>query len=372
MKIGITCHASAGGSGILATQLGMALAERGHEIHFVSTEVPYRLAGFHPNIYCHTVDTATYPLFGTPPMSLALAARIAEAAEEAEIDVWHAHYAIPNAISAVLARDMLPPERKFKLVTTLHGTDITLVGTDPSFYRITKYAMKKSDAVTSVSKWLTEETRREFAFDTPIETIYNFLDDKFPPEPPERCTLADDNEKILMHVSNFRPVKRVTDVVRIFKKVSEHVHSILVMVGDGPERMSAVGVAKQLGVLHRVKFLGSYDAIENILPCADLLLQPSEHESFGLAPLEAMACGVPVIGTNSGGVTEVVQHGVTGYLDEVGDIDTMAGHAIDILTNADLAKALGDAGRHRASTQFQKAPIIDQYENLYTRLLAEK
>ncbi|PCJ59805.1 MAG: N-acetyl-alpha-D-glucosaminyl L-malate synthase BshA [Candidatus Hydrogenedentota bacterium] len=370
MKIGITCHPSAGGSGIMATELGIALAQRGHEIHFVTTGLPFRLTGFHSNIVCHTVDVISYPLFTNPPASLALATKIAEVAEENDIELWHAHYAIPNAACAILGRDMLPEEKKFKIITTLHGTDITLVGADPSFFRITKFAMESSDAVTAVSNWLADETRKEFKLTKPVQMIYNFLDEeKFPPECTPRCTLADDNEKIVMHVSNFRPVKRVTDVVRVFKKISEQVNAILVMVGDGPERMSAVGVARQLGITDRIKYLGRYENIENILPCADLVFQPSEHESFGLTPLEAMACEVPVLGTRSGGITEVVEHGVTGYLAEVGDIDTMAKYALKILTDEEHAKEMGKKGYERAMKLFSKEAIIDQYEAVYHEVM---
>ncbi len=219
MRIGITCHATAGGSGILATELGLALAARGHTIHFVTYEAPFRLQGFHENVFAHSVDVVSYPLFRNPPFSLALATKIADVAEEHDIELWHAHYAIPHAVCALLARDMLPPEKQFKIVTTLHGTDITLVGSDPSFFRITKYAMESSDAVTAVSNWLSEETRREFQLKVPIRTIYNFLNmEKFKASHAERCKLAEKNEKIVMHISNFRPVKRVTDVVRAFKK----------------------------------------------------------------------------------------------------------------------------------------------------------
>lgn len=370
MKIGITCHPSAGGSGIMATELGIALADRGYEVHFVTTEPPFRLPAFKENIFCHTVNVVPYPLFANPPASLALASKISEVAEENDIEIWHAHYAIPNAACAIMARDMLPPEKQFKIVTTLHGTDITLVGADPSFFRITKYAMETSDAVTAVSNWLTSETEREFDLQKPIHTIYNFLDQsKFPPESPERCTLADDDEKIIMHISNFRPVKRVTDVVRVFNKVIESVNARLVMVGDGPERLSAVGVAKQLGITNKITYLGTHENIETILPCADLIFQPSEHESFGLIHLEAMTCEVPVLGTGSGGVKEVVEHGVTGYLAEVGDIDSMAEYAVRILTDDSLADEMGRKGRIRAREHFDMDTIIDQYEALYKSIL---
>ena len=356
----------------MATELGLAMADQGHEIHFVTSgSPPYRLGEFHANIMSHIVDPISYPLFQYPPASLALMTRIAEVAEEYAIELWHAHYAIPNAACALFAKDMLPEKKRFKLITTLHGTDITLIGSDPSFYRITKFAIENSDAATAVSRWLAEETRRELDLQCTVHPIYNFLDEnKFPPESPERCTLADDNEKIVMHISNFRPVKRVTDVVRAFKKISDRVNSILVMVGDGPERMAAMSVARQLGVADKIKYLGNHQAVENILPCADLLFQPSEHESFGLTPLEAMACEVPVLGTNSGGIVEVVEHGVTGYLTEVGDIDAMADYAIRILTDEEHAKELGRRGRERAARLFSKKDILRQYEALYEEVLA--
>lgn len=370
MRIGITCHASAGGSGILATELGIALAERGHTVHFVTYESPFRLQGFHDNIFAHSVDIVSYPLFRNPPYSLALATKISEIALEHNIELWHAHYAIPHAVCAILARDMLPPEKRFKLVTTLHGTDITLVGSDPSFFRITKYGMERSDAVTAVSHWLSEETEREFQLSKPVRTIYNFLNmDKFNASPAERCKLAEKDEKIVMHISNFRPVKRVTDVIRAFKKISDQVPARLIMVGDGPERMSAVGVAKQLGITDRVKYLGNHEAIESLIPCADLIMQPSEHESFGLVPLEAMACEVPVIGTDSGGVREVVENGVSGFLCEVGDTESMAARAIEILTDPGRAREMGRRGRERAVQCFSEAVIVNQYVALYDELV---
>jgi N-acetyl-alpha-D-glucosaminyl L-malate synthase BshA len=369
MKIGITCHPSAGGSGILATELGLAMAERGHEVHFVTFENPFRLTKFHARVYSYYVSAVTYPMFQQPPGVLALAARIADVAEEHGIELWHAHYAIPYAASAIMARDMLPPEKRFKVVTTLHGTDITLVGTDPSFFRVTQYAMEHSDAVTAVSDWLKHETEREFKLSLPVRRIYNFLDvDRFTADKPRRCDLAEGDEKIIMHVSNFRPVKRVTDVVRAFKKIAEQVPARLIMVGEGPERISAVGVAKQLGISDRIRYLGNVTNIETLLPCADIVFQPSEHESFGLVPLEAMACEVPVIATGSGGICEVIEHGVTGYLCEVGDTDTMARYALEILTHPDLAKQMGQQGRARAIKLFSKDKIVLLYEQLYQEI----
>lgn len=370
MRIGITCHPSAGGSGILATELGIALAERGHAVHFVTFEPPFRLTEFHANVYSHFVSAVTYPMLRQPPGGLALSAKIADVAEEFEIELWHAHYAIPYAASAVMARDMLPPEKRFKVVTTLHGTDITLVGADPSFLRVTQYTMENSDAVTAVSNWLKEETEREFKLSRSIRTIYNFVNaDRFKVDRSQSCSLAERDEKIVMHVSNFRPVKRVTDVVRAFRKILDRVAARLVMVGDGPERISAVGVAKQLGIADKIKYLGNQENIESLIPCADLVFQPSEHESFGLVPLEAMASEVPVIGTASGGICEVVEHGVTGFLCEVGDIDAMAGYAITLLTNPKRAKEMGRKGRQRAIEMFSKDKIVAQYEELYRELV---
>jgi L-malate glycosyltransferase len=371
MKIGITCHPSAGGSGILATELGIALADQGHVVHFVTETAPFRLNEYRENIFTHYVDSVSYPLFRSPPYSLALASKICEVAEEHDIEVWHAHYAIPNAAAALFAREMLPPEKRFCLVTTLHGTDITLVGSDPSFYRITKFAMERSCVVTAVSNWLAEETMREFELEKPIRTIYNFLDpEKFHGDAKHPCGLAKGDEKIVMHVSNFRPVKRVTDVVRVFKRITESVNARLVMVGEGPERMAAVGVARQLGITDKITYLGNHQQIETILPCADLVFQPSEHESFGLVPLEAMACGIPVLATASGGIVEVVEHGVTGYLCEVGDIETMATHAIEILSDEEKARKMGQLGQEQARSKFDRDTIINQYVALYEEVVA--
>lgn len=371
MKIGITCHPSAGGSGIMATELGFALAERGHTIHFVTSEPPFRHKDYQENIFFHYVDSVSYPLFRTPPYSLALATKISDVAEECDIDIWHAHYAIPNAAAAIFGREMLPPEKRFGIVTTLHGTDITLVGSDPSFFRITKFAMEKSCAVTAVSQWLNDETMREFKLERPIRTIYNFLDhSKFNGNQVKRCQLGCGDEKIIMHISNFRPVKRVTDVIRVFKRILDRIDARLIMVGEGPERMAAVGVAKQLGISDRIKYLGNYESIESIIPCADLVIQPSEHESFGLVPLEAMACKVPVIATASGGITEVIEHGVSGYLCEVGDIEQMTRCALEILTDESKAKAMGERGQERALSGFRRDDSVDQYIEVYEEVQA--
>ncbi|MCF6285991.1 MAG: N-acetyl-alpha-D-glucosaminyl L-malate synthase BshA, partial [Candidatus Hydrogenedentes bacterium] len=268
-------------------------------------------------------------------------------------------------------REMPPRVKQFGLVTTLHGTDITLVGSDPSFFRITQFAMERSCAVTAVSQWLNDETMREFKLERPIKTIYNFLDhEKFNGDTVRRCQLGCGDEKILMHISNFRPVKRVTDVVRVFKRVLDQMDATLVMVGEGPERMAAVGVAKQLGISDRIKYIGNHENIESIIPCADLVIQPSEHESFGLVPLEAMACRVPVVATASGGIIEIIEHGVSGYLCEVGDIEHMAQCAIEILSDPKRADAMGQCGQERAMSGFKRDDIVAEYEALYAEVLA--
>jgi len=371
MKIGITCLAGTGGSGILATELGIAIAERGHTVHFVTyNHQPFRLRSFHDRVFSHCVEVSSYPQLRHPPYSMALMAKIAEVAEENDIDLWHAHYAVPHAACAHMARTMLPPEHRFKVITTLHGTDITLVGLDPSYFRLTRFAIEHSDGLTAVSNWLARETQREFDLSRPVRTIYNFLNvQRFSTPTADRRCLADDDEKIVMHLSNFRPVKRVTDVVRAFNKVCRQVPARLIMVGEGPERMSAVGVARQLGISDKVRLLGNVENVESIIPLADLVFQPSEHESFGLVALEAMVCGVPFLGTASGGVVEVVECGTTGYLCEVGDTETMAARAIQLLTDEALAKQMGRRGRERAARLFSKERIVDQYEALYCELL---
>ncbi len=372
MKIGISCHSTAGGSGILATELGIALAKRGHTIHFVTTEPPFRLRGFYENIFSHTVNLVPYPLFRHLPFTLALSTKMFEVAQEQEIDLWHVHYAIPYAACAVIAREMMPKEKKFHIVTTLHGTDITLVGSDPSYFHLTRFAMERSCRVTAVSNWLANETQETFNLSKPIHTIYNFVNlDRFDTPRADRRNLAADDEKIIMHISNFRPVKRVTDVVRTFKKILERVNARLIMVGDGPERISATGVARQLGISDKITYVGNNEAVESILPLADLVFQPSEHESFGLVPLEAMLSGVPVLGTASGGVCEVVEHGVTGYLCEVGDTETMARYAIEILEDPAKAREMGAKGRDRAHERFNENRIVDQYEQLYESCLTD-
>ncbi|MGI6461315.1 MAG: N-acetyl-alpha-D-glucosaminyl L-malate synthase BshA [Candidatus Hydrogenedentales bacterium] len=366
MRIGISCHSTAGGSGILATELGIALAKRGHSVHFVTAEPLFRLRGFYENIVCHTVNLVPYPLFRHLPFTLALSTKMFEVAKEHDIELWHVHYAIPYAACAVIAQEMMPKDQRFHIVTTLHGTDITLVGIDPSYFHLTKFAMERSCTVTAVSNWLAHETQQAFELSKPIHTVYNFANlDRFNVPLANRENLAKPDEKIVLHISNFRPVKRVTDVVRTFKKILEHVNARLIMIGDGPERISAAGVARQLGIADKISYLGNNETVEGILPLADLVFQPSEHESFGLVPLEAMLSAVPVLGTASGGICEVVEHGVTGYLCEVGDTDAMARCALEILLDEQKARDMGAKGRARAHELFAEETIVDQYEQLY-------
>ncbi|HOQ33002.1 MAG TPA: N-acetyl-alpha-D-glucosaminyl L-malate synthase BshA [Candidatus Hydrogenedens sp.] len=366
LKIGISCHTSTGGSGIVATELGLALASRGHEVHFVVDNIPFRLRDNLENVFCHIVEPVNYPVLNQPPYYLAMASRIAEVVEEHNIQLWHAHYAIPHASIALLAKEMLPQELKFCLITTLHGTDITIVGADPSLYRITKYAMEHSCAITAVSNWLKHETEREFHLSKPIHTIYNFIDlSRFTIKNKARIPFIEKDKKVIMHISNFRAVKRVTDVIRVFKKISDKMDAQLIMVGEGPEKVSSVGVARQLGILNKVKYIGNYHNIEELLPHADLVIQPSEHESFGMVALEAMASGVPVIATKSGGIQELIVDGETGFLCEVGDIETMADWAIQVLFDKKLKKDIGKRSIERVRKYFSVDKIIPQYERLY-------
>jgi L-malate glycosyltransferase len=371
MNIGITCYPTVGGSGAVAAELGKQLALRGHHVHFVSYRLPFRLGGFQENVRFHEVDVTTYALFEYPPHDLALAAKMAEVSRAEHLDLLHVHYAIPHAIAGFLAQAMLGPSAP-KLVTTLHGTDITLVGQDPSFMEITRFGIERSDGVTAVSEFLRRMTVEEFGITRPIEVIPNFVDlaRHCAGRPaPDRSAFAAPGERILLHMSNFRPVKRVPDIVRVFERVNREIPSILLMVGDGPERASAQALARRLGVADRVRFLGRQDQIEEMTAIADLYLLPSELESFGLSALEAMACGVPVIGSDAGGLPEVVVNGETGYLLPVGDIEGMATRALEILRDDQRRKEMGRAGRQRAARLFSSEAIVTQYERFYERVL---
>ncbi len=376
MKIGITCYPTYGGSGVVATELGLELAERGHEIHFISYAQPIRLTGPHPNIHYHEVEVSRYPLFDYPPYDLALATRMAEVSELYDIDLLHVHYAIPHSVSALLARQMLaakPRGRKLPFVTTLHGTDITLVGLDRSYLPITRFSIEQSDGVTAISRYLRERTLREFDIKNNIQVIYNFVNcDVYCRDPgaaPRRTEYAPQGERILVHLSNFRPVKRVTDTIEIFDQVRKKVPSKLLMIGDGPDRSRAEWLAVQKGIHNDVLFLGKQEQVQEKLAMADIMLLPSELESFGLAALEAMACEVVPIATRVGGIPEVIEHGKSGYLAEVGDVDTMARYAVELLSDESRFEEMRKAARMVAKSRFCSSEIIPQYEEFYRRVL---
>jgi len=378
MRIGITCYPTYGGSGVVATELGLELAQRGHQVHFISYSQPIRLNTLLPNIHYHEVEVSRYPLFEYPPYDLALATRMAEVAEIYELDLLHVHYAIPHSVSAMLARQMLCCDharnsRRLPYVTTLHGTDITLVGADPSYLPITRFSIDQSDGVTSISDYLKKRTLEVFDVKTPIEVIPNFVNCDLYERTPEviksRAEYASADEKILVHLSNFRPVKRIPDVIEIFDRVQQKVPARLLMIGDGPERSSAEWLAVRKGIHKKVEFLGKQDRIHEKLGVADVMLLPSQLESFGLAALEAMACEVVPIATNAGGVPEVIDHGKTGFLAEVGDVETMANYAIEILTDDAKLKQMGEQARACAQARFCASKIIPQYERHYRAVL---
>ena len=378
MKIGITCYPTYGGSGVVATELGLELAERGHEVHFISYSQPIRLTQMLPNIHYHEVEVSRYPLFEYPPYDLALATRMAEVAEIYDLDLLHVHYAIPHSVSAMLARQMLACDharkgRRLPYVTTLHGTDITLVGSDPSYLPITRFSIDQSDGVTSISDYLKKRTVEVFEVQTPIAVIPNFVNCDLYHRTPEamqhRTEYAKPNEKIMVHLSNFRPVKRLPDVIEIFDRVQKKVPSRLVLIGDGPERSRAEWLAVNKGIHNKVDFLGKQDRIHEKLPVADVMLLPSELESFGLAALEAMACEVAPIATNKGGLPEVIDHGKTGFLAEVGDVDMMANYAIELLSDEAKLKEMGKSARASAQARFCASKIIPMYENYYREVL---
>lgn len=380
MKIGITCYPTYGGSGVLATELGIELAKRGNEIHFIASDMPFRLAGFRDRVYFHAVDVMTYPVFEHAPYALSLAARMAEVAEFEDLDLLHVHYAIPHAPSAYLAKQMVKKNnrlRELKIVTTLHGTDITLLGMDRSFLNLIKFSIDESDGTTAVSKYLRNRTYSEFRPNRKIEVIHNFVDvEKYKPEAAEETScnrfvhrLAPGDEKIIMHTSNFRPVKRVPDVVRVFDQVRRSIKAKLVLVGDGPERYNVEQLIRELKLEEDAVLLGKQDALNELLGCADVFLLPSETESFGLAALEAMSAGVPVVTTNVGGLPEINVHGETGYLENVGDIDALARDVLAILSDNRLAKTMGQNARERVLANFTTDRVVPQYMEYYERVL---
>jgi N-acetyl-alpha-D-glucosaminyl L-malate synthase BshA len=377
MKIGISCHHTYGGSGAIAAELGKALAAKGHIVHFFSQAAPFRLGAFSRNIFCHEVEVMHYPLFECPFYSLALASKIADIAYYEKLDIVHAHYAIPHALSAMLARQMLEDKcaesKCFKLVTTLHGTDITVVGADRGMQDVVRLAINKSDGVTAVSAWLKEETVRMFSPKKEITVIPNFVDTSLffrSPKPEIREQLGLRQEKIVIHISNFRPVKCIGDIIRIFYALSRRIDATLLLVGDGPERSDAEIQVRQLGIVDRVRFLGKLDDIVPLLSIADLMLMPSNVESFGLAALEAMACGVPIVATMAGGFPEFIVPGTHGYLLAPGDIKGMTEKALLLLSDESHWLACSEACVQQAK-QYETALLVEHYETYYTRLLAE-
>jgi L-malate glycosyltransferase len=376
MRIGITCYPTYGGSGVVATELGIELAQRGHEVHFITYSQPFRLTEAHNNIHYHEVEVSNYPLFDYPPYDLALASRMAEVADIYKLDLLHVHYAIPHSVSAMLAKQMLAAQnggRKLPFVTTLHGTDITLVGADRSYLPITRFSIEQSDGVTAISKYLRDRTVQEFEIKNPIEVIFNFVncdvyrrDDK---APARRAEYADANERLLVHLSNFRPVKRVPDVVEVFDRVQKRVPARLLMIGDGPDRATAEWMARRKGISDKITFLSKQDRVNEKLATADLMLLPSELESFGLAALEAMACEVPTIATRVGGVPEVIEDGVSGCLADVGDVDAMSRMAIELLEDERKLRQMGKRARIAAQSKFCSTRIIPDYEDFYAKVL---
>jgi N-acetyl-alpha-D-glucosaminyl L-malate synthase BshA len=374
MRIGITCYPTYGGSGAIATELGIALASHGHEVHFITYQQPFRLPSFVPHTFFHEVEVGRYPLFEYPPYDLALAVRMHEVVREHHLDVLHVHYAIPHATSAWIAREMLRESGSdVRIITTLHGTDITLVGQDPSFQAITKFSIEQSDGLTAVSHYLRDETYRAFGCTgCSVEVIHNFVNPRVYDRARYAPALRDDvgpERKILMHVSNFRPVKRVRDIVRLFARVAERVPSVLVMVGDGPDRVAAEEEARTAGVSGAVFFLGKITDVAPLLASADLFLLPSQNESFGLSALEALACGVPVVGSCAGGLPEVVTDDVTGMLRAVGDVEAMADAAIHILADAERWQSMSTAAAADARARFAEDDVVARYEEYYHRVL---
>ena len=368
MRIGIVCYPTVGGSGVVATEMAIALAQRGHEVHLLSYDRPGRLRRGVPGLRFHLVQVSAYPLFRYPPYDLALATRMIEVREEADIDVFHVHYAIPHAVSAFLARSMCGDNACMPFVTTLHGTDITVVGSDRAYMRPTRFALEQSNAVTAVSRYLAEETQLVFGVRKEVEVVHNFVDvDRFKPGARKPWRERTDEERVLVHASNFRPVKRTADVVRAFAAIQKQIPARLVLIGDGPDRDHTLAVASDLGCLDKVEHLGMQENVQDLLPQADLFLSASETESFGLSMLEAMSCGVPSVSTDVGGCSEVL--GDTGRLVPFGQPEAMAQAALKILTDEALHQRLSVAGRQRAIEHFATDRIVAQYEAIYARIV---
>src|SRR5690625_153503 len=371
-KIGITCYPTLGGSGVIATELGKMLEEQGHEIHFITSSMPFRLDRIYPNIYYHEVEISNYPVFQYPPYDLALAAKMAEVVDREHIEILHVHYAMPHAISAILARDLT--DHPVKVVTTLHGTDITVLGFDPTFKKMISHGIEQSDAVTAVSNSLVKQTKEKLGVKRDISVIYNFVNEQ---EYYKRNLIhikkqynIKSDEKVVIHISNFRKVKRVEDVIHTFSKIQSKVKAKLLLVGDGPETSTAFRLVKKLGLEQHVLFLGKQKKVSELLSISDLKLLLSEQESFGVVLLEAMMCKVPCIGTRVGGIPEVVDHGKTGYLVELGDIDQAAAYGIELLTNEEKWQAFSDDALVFAKTHFHSEHILKQYNELYNDVLS--
>jgi L-malate glycosyltransferase len=370
LKIGIVCYPTYGGSGVVAAELGKQLIKHEHEVHFFSYSLPIRLNSYTDKIFFHEVTWLEYPLFEHSQYSLALAAKLVEITTYYNLDIIHVHYALPHSLSAELARDILK-DRNIKVVTTLHGTDVTLVGVDATFFPITKHGIEQSDAITCVSQYLADLTKEKFGITKPIYVIPNFINTQefLPGKRVFRCPMLTKSKFNVIHISNFRPIKRVVDVVKIFELVLKEIDCCMMMVGDGTERSSAERYALEHNILDRVHFLGKQLNIVELLQSSDLLLLPSQLESFGLVALEAMSCGVPVVGTNVGGMPEVIVHGETGYLAEVGNIHKMAEYSLKILQDPDHKNALGINARNRAIDLFEADRVVLKYEELYQKLL---
>ncbi len=364
MRIGITCYPTYGGSGIVATELGLELALRGHEVHFITYANPIRLDPDTPRIFYHEVEVSTYPLFQFPPYSLALASRMTEVAEHHQLDLLHVHYAIPHSISAFLAQQMTA-HRRLPFITTLHGTDITLVGADRSYFPITKFSIEASNGITTISEYMKERTETFFGVKRRIEVIHNFVNcNLYRPDPSQQT-----GQKRILHISNFRPVKRILDCIKAFAKVRQQVDALLYMAGDGPERGPAEEMARELGIERFIRFLGKQDHVERLIPRMHALHLPSETEAFGLAALEAMACGVPPVATRTGGVPDLITDGVDGFMEPVGDVDAQAGRLISLLTDDPLHDKMAAAARQTAETRFATELVIPQYERYYEEVI---
>ncbi len=374
MKIGITCYPTVGGSGVIATELGKLLAEKGHEIHFISSSMPFRLNKVYSNIYYHEVQVNQYSVFQYPPYDLALASKMAEVAKREQLDLLHVHYAIPHAVCAYLAKKMT--DDQLKIVTTLHGTDITVLGYDPSLNDMIRFGIEGSDVVTAVSESLVQQTYDLLQPKKAIQTVYNFIDERvyFKKDTQDLKTQygISNDEKVIIHVSNFRKVKRVQDVVKSFHLIEKQVASKLLLVGDGPEISVVCNLVRELGLKDKVLFLGKQENLEDLYSISDLMLLLSEKESFGLVLLEAMACGVPSVGTKIGGIPEVIDDGVTGFLSDVGDVEDIAQNAVKILENATLHKEFAENAISRVKEHFSSRKIVEQYEDMYKQLIKQE